>query len=564
MLQQRFRFGDFTVDTACGSLVRGSAPIALRPKAYALLEYLVRNAGRLVGKDELLGAVWGSVVVTDDSLTRCVSDVRAALGNGSQHIVKTVSRRGYLFAAPVVVLDAATAIEPAARLVPPVPPSMPAAAPEVSRRHRHAGAAALFVALLGMIALGVEWQQRREPAAPLSVVVLPFAALATNGAPSAPASALTADLTSALARLHRVRVVAAGGSPAGDAEKADVRSIGADLDVRYVVVGSTQPSGNQLRVNVRLLDARTATTLWTDQFDVDAGDPLRAQDDIVLRLASALDVELVQAHIARIAAVEPARLDADDLAMRCVGASRVGGGESGAPSYAFCEQALEKDPRNVRALARLGLYFADRVSRGQSLEPGADLDRAAALAARALDADPGYAGGHCAQAMVLEGRHRVRDAIAAAERCLALNPGNAGAVWLLAIEHFFLADPERTLAYADRGLRLAPNDPRLSGFLLFKGWACLQLGNDGEALGWLRQAHAVAPNSPNIALALTVAQVRDGRLAEARTTMNRYLALPRTRIRTVSQWDHRPDANARFAVFAEQVNAALLSAGMPP
>ncbi|MEO8526700.1 MAG: transcriptional regulator, partial [Caldimonas sp.] len=101
MDSEQFRFGEFTIDTGRASLTRGGAAVALRPKSFALLEYLVRRAGTLVGKDELLGALWAGVVVTDDSLTRCISEVRAALRDSSQQIIKTVARRGYLFDAPL-------------------------------------------------------------------------------------------------------------------------------------------------------------------------------------------------------------------------------------------------------------------------------------------------------------------------------------------------------------------------------------------------------------------------------------------------------------------------------
>src|SRR5712692_10347171 len=100
-----FRFGDYTLDLAGGSLRAGDRPIELRPKTFAVLAYLVQNAGRLVSKDEVMRAVWSDVVVSDESLTKCVSEVRAALGDRDQRFVKTVPRRGYLFGAPVLPED---------------------------------------------------------------------------------------------------------------------------------------------------------------------------------------------------------------------------------------------------------------------------------------------------------------------------------------------------------------------------------------------------------------------------------------------------------------------------
>src|ERR1043166_2425761 len=96
------RFAGYTLDLARGSLQAGDRAVDLRPKTFALLAYLVQNAGRLVSKDELMAAIWPEVVVSDESLAKCVSEVRAALGDREQRLVKTVPRRGYLFDAQVV------------------------------------------------------------------------------------------------------------------------------------------------------------------------------------------------------------------------------------------------------------------------------------------------------------------------------------------------------------------------------------------------------------------------------------------------------------------------------
>jgi Tfp pilus assembly protein PilF len=109
------------------------------------------------------------------------------------------------------------------------------------------------------------------------------------------------------------------------------------------------------------------------------------------------------------------------------------------PNYELCERALSIDPGNVRALVQLATNYGYRVSRVQSPDAAADLERTNVLVRRALEIDPGYYAAHCAKATVLEGQHHVPDGIAAAERCLALNPTYAGAYVRLALLHFFLA-----------------------------------------------------------------------------------------------------------------------------
>ena len=562
----RCSFGEFTIDLARGRLMRGDTVVPLRPKAYALLAYLVAHAGRLVGKDELLAAIWPAVVVTEDSLTRCVSELRAALGDGEQRLIQNVPRRGYLFDADVVSAAAAAPDPAALGLAFPAVP-IPGAGTAVHRqRSRRAWILGLGLLALAVVVAAGLWQARPRAPAParLSLVVLPFIALGGEADAAPIAAALTEDLTGALARLQGVRVVSAGGAAAWRGSPLDARRVGGDLDVRYAVEGSVQSVAGGLRVNARLIDVRSGAALWSDRDEAGGTGRPGRQDEIVLRLATALDAELVRAHAERIAATDPRQLDAEDLALQCVAASWAQGGESPGPAYALCEQALQKDPANPRALARLAWYHADRVSRQQSVGVAADLQQAERYVARALKADDRYYAAHCAKAAVLEGQGRLPEAVVAAERCLALNPSHAGAYRMLAIEHFFLAEPERTLAYVEPGTRLNPRDPQLSTFLLFKGWALLQQGEPRAAASWLRQAQAISPQAPNIALALSVALTMAGDDAAGRQQMTYYLSLARTQARTVAQWSQRPPANAGFASFAARVDNALLRAGMPP
>src|SRR5450432_2826500 len=96
-----YEFGEFTLDVARGCLLKAGEEIKLRPKVYETLKYLVENPGRLIGKPELMQAVWPDAFVTDDSLVQCTLELRRALGDGSQRLLKTVPRRGYLFTAAV-------------------------------------------------------------------------------------------------------------------------------------------------------------------------------------------------------------------------------------------------------------------------------------------------------------------------------------------------------------------------------------------------------------------------------------------------------------------------------
>jgi DNA-binding winged helix-turn-helix (wHTH) protein len=201
MASDRWQFGDFMLDGSRGSLTRLGVEIALRPKTFALLQYLVEHPGRLVGKDELLSAVWPHVVVTDDSLTRCISEIRVALGESGPQTIKTVPRRGYLFDTPVVPVVPVVQVVPSESVVRPTP------ALDAARSGLGGwmiGALALSVFVLAMLVLA-----RERPLAPRqTLVVLPFVALGSDAVQAPLADAITEDLTSAVARVRGLSVIA--------------------------------------------------------------------------------------------------------------------------------------------------------------------------------------------------------------------------------------------------------------------------------------------------------------------------------------------------------------------
>jgi TolB-like protein/DNA-binding winged helix-turn-helix (wHTH) protein/Tfp pilus assembly protein PilF len=522
MSADRYLIGEATLDLSLGRLCRDGTEISLRPKSFALLQYLVTHAGRLVTKDELLSRIWPGVVVTEDSLTRCVSEVRAALGDTDHTMIKTVSRRGYAYVGPVTKLDD----DPVAS------ESVEAPAPEKHHvRWRWAPALLAMIAILALAGgtwYAILWRQQTGVPPRLSLVVLPFANLNGDPAQDYLGDVVTEDLTTALSRLRGSAIISAGSALTLKGKVVDVRQVGRELGVRYALEGSVLRSDASLRINARLVDTQALTALWSDRFDVNRADLLRTQDEIVARLASALQGELMQAEVRRSPRDVASNVDAEDLAMQCEASAYRLSGEVTTPRLELCERALRIDPRNVRALVRLATYYGSRVSRVQSADREADLEQANMLVSRALEVDPGYYAAHCAKATVLEGRRRVSEALAAAERCLALNPSSVDAYRALAILSFFLARPEQILVYVDRGTRLSPRDPATPIFLLFKGWAYFQMGQDDEALVWLRRAAAASPETPIILAALTSQLALAGQDAEARATLARYLSLPAT------------------------------------
>ena len=345
-----FCFEGFTLDLRRGCLSRDAQAIELRPKSFAVLCHLVRNERRLVPKDELIGAVWPTVVVTDDSLARCVSDLRRALGDGEMRLIKTVPRRGYLFDAPV------TRTAPAAASA-----SQPAA---------------------------------DRP----SIAVLPLANLSGDPQQDYLCDGLTEDLITLLSSVPDLQVIARHSAFAYKAQNADVRAIGSQLGVRYLLQGSLRADAQRLRITAHLIDAATGHQLWAEHYDRAREDVFAVQDEITQRIVGSLVAHVTRSELARALRKPPHNLAANDHDPR--GAAVL---ESIAPGQRaegipearrLFNLALAADPGYARPLVGLAqthlLTWAEPVEHGPlrgEFQQAGTLDHALSLAQQAIELD---------------------------------------------------------------------------------------------------------------------------------------------------------------------------------
>jgi adenylate cyclase len=377
---------------------------------------------------------------------------------------------------------------------------------------------------------------------------------------------LTEELTTSLSRISHSFVIARSTAFTYKGKAVDVKQIGRELAVRYVLEGSQLQGGNRVRVSAQLIDAGTGAHLWADQFDADRADLLKMQDEIVTRLSRALQIRLVEVDAARVARTHPGDLDAEDLAMRCeaVLVSSPEGSAEEERAYELCERALQRDENNVRALVNLSFKFVNLALTMQSSEREADIRRADELVSRAVATDPNAYGAHHAKALVLLAQGRLEEAIVEAEHCLALNPSFVNAYGDLSLASSFLGRPPEAVEFADKAMRLSPRDPLLYVFHLQKGLALALLGQDEQAIEWLRRAVAGAPQWPLPQALLAAALADTGHEMEARETLQRYLSLSGTRARTIGQWKgQEPSRNPVFLAYGERVIEGLRKAGLP-
>jgi adenylate cyclase len=407
-------------------------------------------------------------------------------------------------------------------------------------------------------------------AARLSIVVLPFANLSGDPGQDYLVDALTDELTTSLARIRDSFVIARNTAMTFKGKPVDAKAIGKDLGVRYVLEGSVQPSGNQMRVNAQLIDAESGAHLWAEQFDTPRADLLQTQDAIVTHLANAMNLQLIQAEGARVKRTPAANRDAEDLALQCSAGSYKAGfvGKEADAAYALCEQALAIDPNNVRALQALGVKFYMRAPVGASVDPKGDLERADELESKALALDPDWTWPHDAKGGILRLQARYQEAVAEHERALALDPSNEDAAASVGMDYAMLGRFDKSLEYFDQAILGSPHDPSLAYWYGGKAWANFGLKNYDQAIDMARQAIAIKPNYNQFSHVFLVAALAlTDHEAQAREALQRYLALPSTGPRkTIAAWKTywsaqrgdppRVEAN-------ERVYDGLRKAGMP-
>ena len=354
----------------------------------------------------------------------------------------------------------------------------------------------------------------------LSMVVLPFANIGGGAEQEHFVDGVTESLTTDLSRIRGSFVIGRNTAFTYKGKAVDLKQIGRELNVRFVLEGSVQRGGNRMRVNVQLIDAETGNHLWAERFDKPLADVFDMQDEIVARLASALNAQLVAAEARR--AEQTPTPDSMDLYFQ--GQAWLNKGrtpDNVAQARSFFDRALFADPLNVEAL--IGSAWADTVQ-------GAHLfvtDRLSAFAAaeakltRALLSVPDHAVGHSLLGFVEILTKRAAEGIAECEHASTLDRNLATARFAIGLAKVFIGRAQETEAHIAEALRLSPRDTTAYIWMTTAGSAKLHLGSYEHAVAWFRRAIEANRNNPPAYLNLAAALAQLGRLDEARSAVER-------------------------------------------
>jgi TolB-like protein/class 3 adenylate cyclase len=363
------------------------------------------------------------------------------------------------------------------------------------------------------------------PSAPhLSIVVLPFANIGGDPEQEYFVDAVTENLTTDLSRVTGAFVIARNTAFTFRGKAVDVKKIGRELNVRYVLEGSVQRGGNRLRVNVQLIDAETGNHLWADRFDKPVADLFDMQDEIVSRLANMLDARLMAAEARRAEGMpNPGSMD-----MYFQGRASLNKGmspETLAEAERFFARALALDPNNAEALASSALVDASIGAGNVSDDRAIRLAAAEAAATKAVSLAPDNALAHMALGVAYILTKRAAQGIAECEQALALDRNLTDAHAAIAMGKIFLGRPAETEGHIREALRLSPHDVFAFRWMAYVGIAKLILGADAEAVTWLGHSIEANRNFPGAHFYLAAALALRGSLKEAQAAVQAGLAL---------------------------------------
>ncbi len=403
-----------------------------------------------------------------------------------------------------------------------------------------------------------------EKSAPrLSMVVLPFANIGGDPEQEHFVDGVTESLTTDLSRIRRAVVIARNTAFAYKGKLLDVKTIGRELNVRYVLEGSVQRGGNRMRVNVQLIDAETGNHLWAERFDKPLADLFDMQDEIVARLANTLDAQLRSAE-ARCAEQAP-NPDAMDLYSQGLAWLNKGFTPFNVTrARGFFDRALTVDPDNVEALVGSG---AAELTEGALLfvtNPMAAFVAAEVKFTKALSSAPDHARAHMNLGLVDMFTKRAAEGIAECEHALALDRNLANAHSLIGFGKILIGRAEETEAHVGEALRLSPRDTLACIWMAYAGIAKNHLGSYEQAVAWCRRAIEANRNNPPAYFWLAVALAQLGRLDEARSAVKAGLALnPAFTIARARAARTAMSDNPAYLAQLEPILEGLRKAGVP-
>jgi len=476
----RYFFEEYAFDTDCRELHRGADVVSIAPQVFDLFEYLIRNRERVVTKDDLISAVWHGRIVSDAALTTRLNAARIALGDSGQEqrLIKTLPRKGFRFVG------------------------------QVQEAQRPAGTTAADNPI-----------ELPRPALTLpdkpSIAILPFQNMSGDPDQDYFADGMVDEITTALSRFKSLFVIARNSSFTYKGRAVDIKQVGRELGVRYVLEGSVRKAAGKVRITGQLIDAMTGAHLWADRFEGDLSDVFALQDEVTVNVVSAIQPKLLQTEM-DLAVRRSNNLSAYDLCLRAQHLqswTRSGSAES----LRLASRALEIDPRSCFAATLAGECHLRNVRQGWAADRKSEIAEGFRYLRLALSID-----GNATLALSMLGRatagfsgdfDTAREMV---DRAVTLNPNSFRAWEERGWAYLVAGQFEEAIRSFERRIRLSPFDPLLFATFAGMGVAFIGLRRFDKAVSAARKAVSQNPLFAFAYSCLASALAHLGREAEAR------------------------------------------------
>lgn len=478
-----YAFGPFRLDPRLGLLMRGTEPTELGQRAVSLLRLLVERGGQPVGREALIEAAWPGLAVEESNLTVQIAALRKVLGGGGDPgWIETLPRRGYRYVGPAVRITG--------------PSSNPSAGP-------HMGLAL--------------------PDKP-SIAVLPFTNLGVDPEQDYFADGMVDDIVTGLSRVRWLFVIARSSTLQYRALPIDVKQVGRQLGVRYILQGSVRKSADQIRISCQLADAATGAQVWAERYDRKQDDVFALQDEVSLAVVGAIEPSLRRTEAERVRRTRPDSLDAYELVLRAQPDVFSGMPEPSAKALVLLERALALDPDYALAHAYAAMCHHNRFLRGGLREAERDESVRHAQAAISNGQDDALALTFAGFSIGMDAHDRTA-AFTAFDAALAVSPSSALTYILGSVIRGWAGEAERAIDWARKGLRLSPFDSWAfaAHHSLFLG--SFKLERFGDAADAAYKAVQANPAHSISYMLLAAALARLGKTDEAKAAASTVLRL---------------------------------------
>jgi TolB-like protein len=523
-----YLFQDYSLDVERQELRRRADLVPVEPQVLDLLQYLIRNRDHVVTKDDLIAAVWNGRIISESALSSRITAARQAVGDSGeqQRLIRTISRKGFRFIGEVQEKQAS--------------------------EDGGSASSAMQITVQATSALPL-------PDRP-SIAVLPFQNLSGDPEQEYFADGVVEDIISALSRMRWLFVIARNSSFTYKGRTVDVKQVGRELGVRYVLEGSMRKSANRVRITGQLIDTSTGAHLSADRYDGDIEDIFDLQDRITASVVGAIAPKLEQAEIARAKRKPTESLDAYDYFLRAMASFYQRSSIANDEALRLFYKAIEFDPDFATAYGMAAWCHAWRKLSGWMTDHAREIAEGTRLAWRATelgqeDAVALARAGHALALLVGD----LDSGAAFIDRALALDPNLARGWYASGWVRVYRGEPEVAIEHQARAMRLSPLDPTLYHMRVGTAFAHMLAGRFDEASSWAERAFREEPNYHPAAIVTAASNALAGRLREAGQAMECLRQIdPSLRISALRDRHpiRRPDDLARFA-------EGLRKAGLP-